>query len=804
MTTLKRTFNLETRTLKSTDKCYVGQVYDHISTTLEFSYNPINALTDGGYTAYIVFDLCDDNGDLFVFGPGSSPRFDGRTFEIPTSVTSRIKTQRLDYQLWLIKNRLEWNGRIDELGDTEYLFSAKDTLAFKPTSRCRCPTKDPCRPPQPNLEPGTLGWINYLRDHCILTPIQESYGTLSDGSEGVTLNFPTYNEDRDQALELHIPYLDAESKLDIHTFLRIVEEYNPDVTHDQIMTALCVQNLLDEKVTLEDVIDSHETPWDEYKDTKMPLSARLARVSPIGPWDPTIEYTEDSLVIHKGIIFISQGTFNIGHEPTFWHFEGDQDEDFEWWVPIKGTGAVEPGAKDVSTYVEIVGPDEYEGYDEATGMFAYRVYHHFNTSDLYVQARTNGSDREDGKSYTVNAVYDVSDHNMVRVLLSEKLEDDDIVVYISPGGGIEGEYAKQSYQALAYKDQPEGYAGLDKNTKLSLDEMYIAEDIASGDDNSYLVNIGTIRRHEDSIQQRLDAKLDDAQLVQTLDRDRDKIPSTQLLGTELDKKLDDTQLVQTLHRSEEEIPSTALLGQELDRKLDVVQLVQTVTRNVDDIPSTDLLGKELDLKTDVNMAIPAWDQNIVYKQGASVIFNGTIFISQIDGNFRVQPVDDEGVVADEWTMVQGGGGAGETTAQRFVIGTGTAKSIPIEHCFGTKDVFVSIREKFSGRYVQADVTAVRAGALRLDFAVAPAKQSLIVSVSPAIPAVPEPEQGWMTEIMNNSVKWEFQHDLHRPVTVFAFDQNGVELIGNVKQDVSTFDKVTIEFNQPVRGTMVVR
>ena len=119
-------------------------------------------------------------------------------------------------------------------------------------------------------------------------------------------------------------------------------------------------------------------------------------------------------------------------------------------------------------------------------------------------------------------------------------------------------------------------------------------------------------------------------------------------------------------------------------------------------------------------------------------------------------------------------------------------------------MFVSIREKSSGRYVQADVTAVRAGALRLDFAVAPAKQSLIVSVSPAIPAVPEPEQGWMTEIMNNSVKWEFQHDLHRPVTVFAFDQNGVELIGNVKQDVSTFDKVTIEFNQPVRGTMVVR
>ena len=743
MTTLKRTFNLETRTLKSTDKCYVGQVYDHISTTLEFSYNPINALTDGGYTAYIVFDLCDDNGDLFVFGPGSSPRFDGRTFEIPTSVTSRIKTQRLDYQLWLIKNRLEWNGRIDELGDTEYLFSAKDTLAFKPTSRCRCPTKDPCRPPQPNLEPGTLGWVNYLRDHCILTPIQESYGTLSDGSEGVTLNFPTYNEDRDQALELHIPYLDAESKLDIHTFLRIVEEYNPDVTHDQIMTALCVQNLLDEKMDLDLIVDSYDTPWDEYKDTLGPFSARLMRRNPVGPWDPEIEYTEDSLVIHEGILFISQGTFNIGHEPRIWHFEGEQTEDFEWWAPIKGIGSSNPEAKDVSTFVEIVGPSEYEGIDEVTGLYAYRVYHHFNTSDLYVQARTNGSDKKDGKSYTINAVYDVSDHNFVRVLLSYMLEDDDVVVYISPGGGIEGEYAKQSYQALVYKDRPNGYAGLDENAKVSIDRIYVAEGLESEDDDSYLVNIGTIRSFDNDIQQ------------------------------ELDSKLDNTQLVQTLTRTEEDIPSTKLLGEQLDRKTDIV------------------------------MAIPDWSPIEEYNRGATVIYNGTIFISLIGGNIRAQPVDDEGNVSEFWTMVQGGGG-GEATAQRWFIGDGKKTTYSITHNFGTKDLFVTLREKSTGAIVDATVTVTRPGAIRVDFTEPPASNSIILTISPAIPAVPTEEDVRTQEILTDTTVWRMDHNLGRIVTAQAFNQNGVELVGVVKQDVATLNSVTIEFNQPVRGTMVVR
>lgn len=584
MTTLKRTFDLETRTLKSKDRCYVGQVYDHISTTLEFTYNPMNALTDGMYTAYIMFDLYDDAGNIFVFGPGSAPRFDGRTFEIPTSVTSRITTQRLDYQIWLIKNRTEWNGRIEELGDTEYLFSAKDSLAFKPTTRCRSPSRDPCRPPQPCLEPGTLGWVNYLRDHCILTPIQESYGTLEDGTEGVTLLFPTYNQDRDQTLELHIPYLDAEGLIDIHTFLRVVEEYNPDVTHDQIMTALCVQNLLDEKLDkssvidswkaiseggietpsaelayktfetkadkdfpiplwnpdihyarsavvtweadiyisnvdnnfncqpdlfnevwsavteFDTVIDSYDIPWAEYKDSLRSYSARLLRRNPIGPWDPTVEYQEDSLVIHDGVVFISQGNPNIGHVPVIWTQDqakisscGCPYEDMSWWAPIRGAGEKDI---DVSTFTEIIGPNEYRGRDGPTGRYAYEVKHNFNTSNIFVQSRTNNMSDPTVRSYFVDALYDVTDRNSVMVLLNEPLTDNELIVSVTPGGGIEGEYAKRSYQALYEKDQPSGYLGLDNAGMVPMTRLYLSNslDPSTGD---YLLATMAVARELD-------------------------------------------------------------------------------------------------------------------------------------------------------------------------------------------------------------------------------------------------------------------------------------------------------------------
>lgn len=797
MTTLKRTFDLETRTLKSKDRCYVGQVYDHISTTLEFSYNPINALTDENYTAYIMFDLYDDEGNIFVYGPGSSPRFDGKTFDIPTAVTSRITTQRLDYQIWLIKNHTTWNGRIEELGDTEYLFSAKDSLAFKPTTRCRSPSRDPCRPPQPCLEPGTLGWVNYLRDHCILTPVQVFYGTFADGTEGVTLQFPTYNEEKDQSLELHVPYLDFEGKIDIHTFLRVVEEYNPDVTHDQIMTALCVQNLLDEKLDKSSVIDSwkaiseggievpsaelayrtfetksdksfpiplwdpevryarsavvtwdadiyisnvddnfnrqpdlfkevwsavtefdtvidtYDIPWAEYKDSLRTYSARLTRRNPIGPWDPTIEYVEDSIVVHDGVVFISQGNPNIGHEPVIWTQDekeketcGCPFEDQSWWAPIRGAGNKDI---DVSTFTEIIGPLECKGIDEATGMYMYEVRHNFNTSNVFVQTRINNMGKPDVKSYTLNATYDVSDKNKVMVLLSEQLTNNELIVSVTPGGGIEGEYAKRSYQAVYEKDQPEGYLGLDGSGMVPMTKLYLSNsmDPSTGD---YLL-------------------------------------------------------------------ATMAVARELDRKID----------------------NSAKLKTDRAEFSP-WDAETQYHEGSVVCYQYTLFVSLQEVNVGNIP----GMDSKMWREFPSNISAITIPRKTILFGNDTDTEYNLFHDMDTMNFVFSVRRNDNTHeYLYPRVFATDMDNVKVVVDEAPGDNGLILNLMDCT-MKRDVEDVEIVQVDTPSDVWTYDNTTGYPMLVWTYGPDGDDMSADIVQkDATGFRPITMSFGTDVSGTAVV-
>lgn len=796
MTTLKRTFDLETRTLKSKDRCYVGQVYDHISTTLEFSYNPINALTDENYTAYIMFDLYDDEGNIFVYGPGSG--FDGKKFEIPREVTARITTQRLDYQLWLIKNRTEWDGRIESLGDTEYLFSSKDSLAFKPTTRCRSScTPMPARPPQPCMEPSMLGWVNYLRDHCILTPVQVFYGTFADGTEGVTLQFPTYNEKNDQSLELHVPYLDFEGKIDIHTFLRVVEEYNPDVTHDQIMTALCVQNLLDEKldkssvieswddVTAEGievlsaelakatfgtksdksfpiplwdpevryarsavvtwdadiyisnvddnfnrqpdlfkevwsavtefdtVIDTYDVPWAEYKDSLRTYSARLLRRNPIGPWDPTVEYQEDSLVIHDGVVFISQGNPNLGHEPIIWTQDKDEIEacgcpfeDQSWWAPIRGAGNKDI---DVSTFTEIIGPLECKGIDEATGMYMYEVRHNFNTSNVFVQTRINNMGKPDVKSYTLNATYDVSDKNKVMVLLSEQLTNNELIVSVTPGGGIEGEYAKRSYQAVYEKDQPSGYLGLDNAGMVPMTKLYLSNsmDPSTGD---YLL-------------------------------------------------------------------ATMAVARELDRKID----------------------NSVKLKTD-RAEFGPWDAVTQYHEGSVVCYQYTLFVSLQEVNVGNIP----GMDSKMWREFPSNISAITIPRKTILFGNDTDTEYNLFHDMDTMNFVFSVRRNDNTHeYLYPRVFATDMDNVKVVVDEAPGDNGLILNLMDCT-MKRDVEDVEIVQVDTPSDVWTYDNTTGYPMLVWTYGPDGDDMSADIVQkDATGFRPITMSFGTDVSGTAVV-
>ena len=317
----------------------------------------------------------------------------------------------------------------------------------------------------------------------------------------------------------------------------------------------------------------------------------------------------------------------------------------------------------------------------------------------------------------------------------------------------------------------------------------------------------------------LDDKLDDMQVIRaweildpSLIGQDIQIPSAALTKASLDDKLDDSQVLTdwngydpSLVGQDIQVPSTKLMSDRLDLKVDDTQIVQALTRTATDIPSTKLLGEQLDLKTDKTMAIPNWSSTDTYNLNSTVMYNGTIFVSLIDGNRGIVPVDDEGSLSENWSMVQGGGGGSEATAQRWVLnGTGSTRSFTIIHNFGVKDLFVAVREKSSNRFVSVPVTVVRPGAVRLDFYEPPAKgESYYVSISPAVPTVPQDGEIYEYEFLTETTTWTINHNFHRTVIVQTYNQNGVEVVGSVKQSAD-LDTTVVEFNHPTRGWAVVR
>lgn len=217
------------------------------------------------------------------------------------------------------------------------------------------------------------------------------------------------------------------------------------------------------------MIDSYDISWSQYEDSKRTFSARLQRRYPIAPWSPEIEYGEDSLVIHDGILFISQADPNLGHEPVVWTQSDRMAHDDNYWVPVRGSGLM--GDKDYSTFTEIIGGEPNGRRDDG---YVYCIPHHFNTHNLFVTARINNNmgpmekvragfaQDEEIVSYQVDARYDVSDRGQVKVILNEPIPENYLVVSISPGGGVNDQSAV-SFQATVEKGEPGGYAGLDDN-----------------------------------------------------------------------------------------------------------------------------------------------------------------------------------------------------------------------------------------------------------------------------------------------------------------------------------------------------
>ena len=294
MTNITRVFNAERRSFTGVERQYSGQQYDSISTIIHFEYEPISFLSEG-YVPYIIFAVYDDEGNPLTYGPDSSPIFDGYTFPIPWDVTSRVKTNRVEYQLLFVKNTVTFNGRINELQSTEYLLSERDGFALKSTITCQ--RKSPCCPPAtaPTTEPEVIGWINYWKELGLISPVDQG---IDEETGKLKLTFHTYNGTQDSDVLLDIPSL-VDGKIP-HQILDMITDLSETDSPEsyQIPSALAVLDWL----------------VDHYTPIEMSVSL----------WDATTVYSQDSTVVYEGALFVSLVDSNLDHTPT-----GDDDD--EYW-----------------------------------------------------------------------------------------------------------------------------------------------------------------------------------------------------------------------------------------------------------------------------------------------------------------------------------------------------------------------------------------------------------------------------------------------------------------------------------------
>jgi len=214
MTHLTRVFNPETRSLTSVERRYAGQVGDSLSTVLHFEYTDLQFLIQ--YVPYIMFDTLDDNGNPMVFGPEApswledrdKAVFDGQTFAVPWSVTSRTKSMRVNYQLFFVKPGVEFDIRnVAQLKPTEVVVSTVDGIAIKRSIGCMGDRKPcACPPYSPTgTEPDILGYIKLWKDYGIVVPATQF---IDEENRVAIIRFRTYSGLNDQDLSLEgVPIL---------------------------------------------------------------------------------------------------------------------------------------------------------------------------------------------------------------------------------------------------------------------------------------------------------------------------------------------------------------------------------------------------------------------------------------------------------------------------------------------------------------------------------------------------------------------------------------------------------------------
>lgn len=791
MTVIRRVFDLETRTLKGKERCYVGQPNDHLSTRIEFDYNPINAITTMGYVPYIMFNIMDDWGQPIVYGPGSSPAFDGKSFEIPYEVMSRVKTSRLEYQLWLVRDNKSWTGDRYQLeaNGAEYLHSGIDGFAVKGGIRCRGPS-DPCRPVTPCVDPSLMQWLTFFQKQFIMAPVQESYGLLSDGvTQGVQIYFPKYIENEGkEIIELAVPFLEEDGKLDTSKYLSVLDSW-PEVIQDQDLVSARLM---------------HES-----------LSYKTDKWMAIPEWDPTVSYEVGSTVMYKDgdfapNVYLSKGYDNINHNPA---------EDSEWWSTVTEQERVVvswenvdddtiPSSRLVDDEFSLHAIREWKPDISyvvgSTVVFHNNIYisisgNNLNEIPIVVDPETGLANLNDQYWSRVSGDVDVSE-----VPTSTEVFPLAYSVDLSNIHGDESEH-----RVVKRTDIP-GYVAFDLHHPFNTRSLFVQVKRNTGNHEFVDCIIETPERNVVRLKFDKILESDHPGYIETLEAivtpggGRDE---AYVMEDFVDKEMFAAEKGRTIATLDED-------GFITDSQVHIGSLVTPD-------PSPDMLANVIDLQT-VNSEVKRvnanltsqlnvydsrktertefgpWNSQANYLVDAVVSWKGGIFIATAK-NSGVDPSTD---TTGTWKSTR----FNDTEIMRFSASFGSqdVSEYTITHPLDTKDFVYAIRRVRDGRYMkEADIYAVGFDSVRVVIPEGIDAEPMVLNMygckrsgsdlpAVGIQSVTEPSNTWILDNPTGS-----------PLFVQAFDSEGQLQYADVQQDPSmSYDPVTVGLYKEDTGTLI--
>ena len=787
MTVIRRVFDLETRTLKGKERCYVGQPNDNLSTRIEIEYNPMNALSEG-WVPYIMFDMHHDDGTPFIYGPGSSPRFDGRTFEVPYEVMSRVKSQRLQWQLWLVKARVDWNGRIDELqaGGAEYLHSSIDGFAVKGGIRCRGPS-DPCRPVNPCTDPSLMAWLTYFQTETLLHGVTAEHGTLDDGfTEGVSLYFPRYVENQGpEIVELRVPYLEEDGRLDVSKYLSVVHEWPSydDLTDQDLASAQLMYRSLAQKTDM----------W-----------------MPIPLWDPGMRYGIGATVVcvdddFAPNIYIaiqpSQG-MDPCTEDAFWSTITEQERVVTSWNTVSHDTIPSSKLVDDEFYLKAI----REWNASVSYLVGSTVVYHNNIYISIVGNNINNPPILEDKGVTaLNDTYwsrvsgDVDVGNVPTSTevfpLGEYMDSDNI-----HGEGNE-------YRVVRIGENDPQYDPLHHVYELhhpfNTYSLFVQVKRASGHREYVDCIVETPRRN--TVVLRFDrtigdSVLDSLEAIVTPGGGRDEayvmedFVSKEMLGV-------DVATLENGHVPAGQIRFGQLTSTQSPDPDMVARYVDLVTVRKEITDGDAQLRNSIDYLKNHKTArseFGPWSKDIAYKVDAVVARAGGIYIA-VQNNQNVDPETDDGT---HWKGTR----FNDTEISRFsaVFGMTDAFEYQIDHPLDTKDFVYAIRRVRDGRYMrEADIYAVDFDTVRVVLPSDMEPEPMVLNMYGCQRTVTDLPTVGVQTVAEASDTWILDNPTGSPLFVQAFDSTGQLQYADVQQDpAGGYDPVTVGLYKEDTGTMV--